>query len=130
MGGRAQIAARLAAVISLALVMAVGSVASAGVAKAGWDPGDYGTEPTCRYRTIDLPNYQYAYRLRRIVVYPPTSLYAREPSQLVGWRFYLKVGDGTSTEMHYRRIFASRVEKSLATPDRAGVFEPMVVRIR
>jgi len=101
-------------------------ISSAAVAAAGTpESGPYGTQLLCKYRSFEVEGTT-GFRLRRVAVDPPTDLYARRTEQTVGWRLLVQRRyDGEN----WKRIFASVIQKSTATPTEPGVFSQLFAKI-
>ena len=121
MGSIARITRRRLAAVPLALLLTM-LVAAPGRAGGtpGEDPAEYGTSAACMYRSADVPGIGATYRLRRIVVQPPSTLYARHPGQIVGWRFLVQRSE--VVDQPFERIFAGRIHTSPATLAQPGAF--------
>jgi hypothetical protein len=121
--------ARTRRVAAVPLALLLGMVAAAPTVASGTpggDPEDYGAFGTCMYRS-DASAGEFQYRLTRIVVSPPTKLYANKPGQMVGWRF--KIQQAPMAGLGYQRIFAGKIHTSAATPNQAGIFSSKAAHI-
>ena len=121
MGSLTGVTRRRMAAFPLALLLTA-LVAAPG--RAGGTPGEdsaeYGTAAACMYRSTDVAGIGSTYRLRRIVVQPPTKLYARHPGQSVGWRFIVQRSE--VRDQPFERIFAGRIHTSSASLTQPGAF--------
>ena len=112
--------------LALLLAMPLAAPGRAG-GSPGEDPAEYGTAAACRYTSTNVPGIGATYRLRRIVVEPPSELYPRRPGQSVGWRFVIQRSE--TVDQPYERIFAGRIHTSSATLNQPGAFTTKSARI-
>ncbi len=113
----------MARVISIALLaLVVGGLASpaAAAAAAAPDRGDHGAQARCMYKSSYVPGWG-AMRLNRLTVMPPT-LFSVDAPGVVGWRLLIQRTYDRNT---WKRIFASVIQKSTATPTEAAVLNPL-----
>lgn len=82
----------------------------------------YGATFRCMTKSIVISGHN-GMRLKRIKIAPPTSLFAHQSSQVVGWRFLVqRRSDAGNWYGKWTRVLASTTQKATATLDQAAVF--------
>ena len=100
-----------------ALVMSVATLSIAAPVSAAPALNNYGSTVTCRYQVT----------LKKLVVTPPT-MYGKNGTQLVGWRFIVKRSlDGWNTP--FVETYRSPIQKRQATTSTPADFDTMRVGV-
>jgi hypothetical protein len=122
--------------VALALAFAfTGLIATAGAtfaATTSVSSPNYGVKASCMYKSTSVDGKS-GFRLKRIVVEPPTSFFGSSTDQVVGWRIVVQRSypnnDGPTPVTQWKGVFVSAVQKSLGSPDQAAAFTAMTARI-
>lgn len=129
MRARGLIARSIALGLAVLISPAASSFASAAIAGSNV----HGAEADCVYKTVALGTST-GFKLRKIVVSPPTNLLGHTPNQAVGFRVVVQRSypnnDGPTPIGERKSVFVSELQMSVASPDQAAVFSPVVAPIR
>jgi hypothetical protein len=92
----------------------------------------HGVQASCLYKSTSIDGKS-GFRLKRVVVQPPTTFYGRVPDQVVGWKVVVQRkypnNDGPTSYRNWKSVFVSRLVKTTASPDRAAVLDAISARI-